>query len=596
MSKNTLYTKGVLSGRTTPNTLADLLPNLTSNEIFDLVMDAGTPDQLIKDLTCSYFDNLDDVPSPRETAKELMALLSMGFTERFHLTGEKWHVPKELPASTLSTALSKTGDFVQILTDSNSTPQLYVYAKSGHYAGTYRYVDMRDLTGEFHKIVREWNYNTNANYRKEVLLQLADEAPLIKETQDNSWVPVANGAFNVKTQEFIPLSDPSYRNRFVFLKKIHTNYNLLANTNPILTDPDTGDVFDVDSFMDSYFGPGTDMTKLLWELFYVLVRYKKNYRVCHFFCNVDSGNNAGSNGKSTLLSLMRSLLGEGNFCSVKLHDMNKDFSLAPLHNTIAILVDEVAVDVPIVQCDILKTLATRDESVTTQKKFHDPRTGKWDGNMVFCCNGWPRILEKTGAAEKRFYFWNFTKRFVGNADKTYLQDVFVHDKRVCEYVLYKVLHMGDIKRLSRPKEIDDNLAQYRMDNCNTVHEFLNEFALPDASGRIPLVWSMQPFTWLYAFYQQWLYKDLGQSNKMTPKKFRQEVISWSAQHTDIWKLQNCDVHRPKGVMEQNEPLIGEYEVKSWYGSIQQVMKPNGGFETTFHPALVDTYTRALIRK
>ena len=189
MSRNTLYTMGVLSGRTTPNTLADLLPNLTSNEIFEMIMDAVTPDQLTRNLTISYFDVVDDIQSPKDTAKELMALLSMGFTERYHLTGEKWRVPKELPATTLSTALSKTGDFVQILTDSNSTPQLYVYTKSGYYAGTYRYVDIRDLTGEFHKIVREWNYNASTNYRKEVLLQLADEAPLIQETQDNSWVP-----------------------------------------------------------------------------------------------------------------------------------------------------------------------------------------------------------------------------------------------------------------------------------------------------------------------------------------------------------------------------------------------------------------------
>lgn len=91
---------------------------------------------------------------------------------------------------------------------------------------------------------------------------------------------------------------------------------------------------------------------------------------------------------------MRGLIGSGNYCSIKPTDMGKDFALGNLPDTTAILVDEISVTEPIDSIDILKTLATRDASVTTQRKFHDPRTVRWDGNMVFCCNGFAKIPEK----------------------------------------------------------------------------------------------------------------------------------------------------------------------------------------------------------
>ena len=578
--------------------ISQILIDLTYDEIVDLIRYAITEDDLIRDITEAYFMGKESKDiDPKQTRREVMRLLIMAFRHKNSCFNARLKTPQELPAATLATALSKTGYFARIRTDSESEPALYVYNDSGLHAGTYRYCDSRDDTGEFHNIVRRWNYTASFRYRREVFLYLAGEAPTLDETQDDEWVPVENGAFNVRTQEFISNMDDEYREKFVFLKKNHTAYNPNACVSPIITDPDTGDTYDIDTVIESYFGKGSPMTQLLWELFYSLVRYKKNYRVAHFFCNVDNGTNAGSNGKSTLLSLMRGLIGSGNYCSIKPTDMGKDFALGNLPDTTAILVDEISVTEPIDSIDILKTLATRDASVTTQRKFHDPRTGRWDGNMVFCCNGFPKITEKTGAAERRFYFWNFTKRFTGASDKNFIQDVLVKDERVLEYVLYKILHMGDIKKLSRPQEIDDTLDQYRKATYNTVHEFMNEMALPDSAGNIKLVWTMQPFRWLFELYQAWLLKDLGQHNKLTKKKFCQDIMAWCALHPDDWELRSGAVHRPKGAMEQNEPLIGEYGVTSWYGNVQtQFDSNNQPVGTTYHPVLKDTYDNALMRK
>lgn len=554
-----------------------------------------------RDYIASYATQNKPLPSPHEVSEALLAAIADEYDSInvFKLGRDKWKVPTTLPASCTGELLLETKLFSKIVTDPNAEPSLYMYHESGEHAGTYRFVDTKNST--FNKMVFEYNFKAAERYRKEVLLYIADHAEIRSVTTDDKWVAVGNGAFNVATAKFIPNTDPQYRKKFVYLMKVHTDYNSLASVNVCLTDPETGQTFDVESIMESYFGKGTDMTELLWQLMYSFVRYNKNYKICHFLCNVDGANNKGSNGKSTILDLLRYLLGEGTYCSPKIHDLDGRFTLGRLAETFAIIVDEVAVDVPVEKIDVLKSLATRDGSVTSERKFADPRTLRWNGNMVFACNGWIKIMEKTGAAERRFYFWNFTKRFTGATDSPFIQETFVKNKRVLEYILYRVLHMGDIKKLIRPKEIDENLAQYRIDNGNAVHEFLDTFALPDENGDIPLEWDLQPFKWLYALFQAWMQNEVKRKNAYSPKRFRLEVAAWASNHDDIWEVKTGDVHRPSSSMTQPEPLIAEYDVDDWYApdySRNGVLWNRRKTSTDFscRPVLKATYRGALIRR
>lgn len=568
-------------------------------------MSAYDQGRVLKSVTKDYIESYavqnKPLPSPHDISEELLQAIASEYSSVNCLKDgrNKWKSPTELPASCTAELLLETRLFARIVTDPNAEPSLYMYQKSGEHAGTYRFVDTKNST--FNQMVSEYNFKASERYRKEVLLYITNYAEMRSVTTNDKWVAVGNGAFNVATADFIPNTDPRYREKFVYLMKVHTDYNPLAVTNVYMTDPENGHTVDVDSFMESYFGTGSDMTELLWQLIYALVRYNRNYKVCHFFCNVDGANNSGSNGKSTLLDLFRSLLGEGTYCSPKIHELNERFALGRLSDTFAILVDEVAVDVPVEKIDVLKSLATRDSSLTSERKYADPRTFRWNGNMIFACNGWIKIMEKTGAAERRFYFWNFTKRFTGATDNPFIQETFVKDKKVHEYILYRVLHMGDIKKLIRPKEIDDNLAQYRIDNGNAVHEFLDTFALPDENGNIPLVWDMQPFKWLYALFQAWMQNEVQRRNTYSPKRFRLEVAAWAANHSDIWEVHTGDVHRKSGSMTQAEPLIAEYDVDGWYdpsyakdGSLWYQRKRFTN--NSCRPALKATYTGALIRK
>lgn len=572
--------------------------DITTMPVYDqgVVLKSAT-----KDYIQSYAAQNKPLPSPHEVSEELLEAIADEYdsVNCFKTGRNKWVLPTVLPAPCTGELLLETKLFARIVTDPNAEPSLYMYQESGVHAGTYRPVDAQNST--FNQMVSEYNFKASERYRKEVLLYITNYAEIRKETTDDKWVAVGNGAFNVATTEFVPNTDPKYRKKFVYRMKVHTDYNPFASANVFMTDPETGKVFDVDSFMDSYFGAGSDMTELLWQLIHSFVRYNKNYKICHFFCNVDGANNSGSNGKSTILDLIRFLLGEGTYCSPKIHGLNERFALTNLPDTFAILVDEVAVDVPVDKIDVLKSLATRDGGLTSEKKFAHPRTFRWNGNMIFACNGWIKIMEKTGAAERRFYFWNFTKRFTGAADSSFIKETFVRDKKVLEYILYRVLHMGDIKKLIRPKEIDENLAQYRIDNGNAVHEFLDTFALPDESGNIPLVWDMQPFKWLYALFQAWMQNEVQRKNTYSPKRFRMEVAAWAANHSDIWEVHTGDVHRRNGSMTQAEPLIAEYDVDGWYnpsyakgGALYFQRKQSTSISC--RPVLKATYTGALIRR
>lgn len=131
---------------------------------------------------------------------------------------------------------------------------------------------------------------------------------------------------------------------------------------------------------------------------------------------------------------------------------------------------------------------------------------------------------------------------------------------------------------------------YQTVRRNTVHEFLNDVALPDSNGVMKLTWSLQPFKWLYALYRRWLEVELHQSTIISIKYFRNEVVEWAIYHGDIWDVVTTDVHRKTDEMEEYEPLIELYSVDSW----KQSPSPSGtGYVSA---SLVRKYSNALVRK
>lgn len=573
------------------------MENTTLNNSVGTTVNTAPPaamlsfDNFLEITTKEFLETYPDVLSnPAGTNNALLATLNAGIvTENSARDNDsQWGKLNKLPSKCVADILNATGLFANITLPHSSEKKLYMYQSDGCDKGIYKYVDIRLKTGPFFTFLYKYIYTASTKFSSEILVQLANSAPDRELTLDDYLVPVGNGVFNVDTLDFIDYDDPNYRNNYVYIKKTRTNYNANAIINPVVIDPDTGESYNLDDVLDSYFGKDTDMTTLLWQFYYALVRYNKNYNTVHFFCNVDDEGNAGSNGKGLLLDLARNLLGFGNYGSVKLQDLSTTkFGLWNLHDCIAILVDEIATNIEVKQLDTLRSLATRDSSVTTERKYADPRTGRWDGTMGYACNGWPYFKDPSASTNRRMYLYNFTKRFVGDSDKSFLKETFIYNTDVLEYLLYKILHFGNIKKLIRPAEIDENMRQYLTDSSSDVSDFLDKFLLSDGSGSPTLQWDLLPFKFLFDFYRSWYMKERNRIFNMQKKDFRNAVITWAMKHPDDYNFTTGDINRHVKQMETLEPLIATYDVTDWKQTFTGIFYTN--------PSLVSTYTGALFR-
>jgi len=122
----------------------------------------------------------------------------------------------------------------------------------------------------------------------------------------------------------------------------------------------------------------------------------------------------GSNGKSTFLRLIRTILGEHNVASINLRDLDprvNRFAAAELFGKLANISTEPVRG--LVDPTLFKQL-TGEDLVTAERKFKDPFQFVNYAKMIFAANELPRVLEDTYAFWRRWIVVEFPNRFPQN--------------------------------------------------------------------------------------------------------------------------------------------------------------------------------------
>ena len=101
----------------------------------------------------------------------------------------------------------------------------------------------------------------------------------------------------------------------------------------------------------------------------------------------------GSNGKSTILNLLKKFIGENNLATVELKKLSDPFLTAELEHKLANIGDDIDPK-EITDTGTIKKLFT-GESMTVQRKYQDPFIMKNYAKMIFSCNQSPRIIDKS---------------------------------------------------------------------------------------------------------------------------------------------------------------------------------------------------------
>jgi len=118
----------------------------------------------------------------------------------------------------------------------------------------------------------------------------------------------------------------------------------------------------------------------------------------------------GDNGKSTLINLIKTFLGEENTASISLQELETNrFAKAQLHGKLANLFADLT-QKSLRETGIFKML-TGSDIITTDQKWGDFLTFKNHAKLIFSANTLPRVFDNTDAFFRRWIILNFPRTF-----------------------------------------------------------------------------------------------------------------------------------------------------------------------------------------
>jgi len=364
-------------------------------------------------------------------------------------------------------------------------------------------------------------------------------------------IAVNNGIFNQKTKELKPFTSDK-----VFLSKSMVNYNPDAK-NIVIHNSKDGTGWDVESWM-AELHDNPEIVTLFWQLIGASIRPNTRWNKCAWLYS-----ETGNNGKGTLCSLIRNICGPGTHTSISVADFSKEFALEPLLNVSAVITDENDVGIFIDKAANLKACITNDV-LWINRKFKTPVAYKFQGFMIQCLNGMPRIKDRSESFYRRQLFIPMNKCFTG-AERTYIKDDYLNKKEVLEYVLHKVLHM-EFDRLIEPDECRFALDNYKQFN-DPVRLFWSEMA-------DEFVWDLLPINFIYDLYKAWYKQNNPGGSPQSRITFGKDLRN-NLKNDPTWEWPDEQKKiRSKNRMDAHEPLIIQYELsQNWYNPAARSSNP-----------------------
>lgn len=367
------------------------------------------------------------------------------------------------------------------------------------------------------------------------------------ETEDESLVAVGNGVVNVyaddPSEHFITWEEARTRG-YVFTTKWYTDYNENAQQTHFYDDQNDRDMVPEDVLTDIC--GDEDRVEAVKAAMHAMLR--PSWRVEAAMLLVDP-NYMGNNGKSSLGELVQSLMGEGNYASTKISELDSGFNLATLLDTKAIVSTDADDSEYIEHSGNFKML-TCNESMTIHVKYKDDVTTRWQGKIWASTNGYPRFREVSDAIDKRLYLIDCNTHFSADGSGTGIKknkdikEVFLKQKETLEYIFKMLLDLN-----YRELPVYDFQKQLKKDfrsETNPVDAFLNE--LTDEDVRSEVVegwqswtcqnphWNYYPIDYLYLLFQGFYYQNYNKKASMSLQKFRISLRSWVKKNNEEWEL------------------------------------------------------------
>ncbi|MFW6002658.1 MAG: phage/plasmid primase, P4 family, partial [archaeon] len=280
---------------------------------------------------------------------------------------------------------------------------------------------------------------------------------------------------------------------------------------PVAYKPDAYDKV-VDKTLDKVFCYDEDSRLLFEELLgYCLLkntRYQKGFMLY----------GGGSNGKSTILNMIREFIGRPNIATIELDKIHQKFLTAELENKLVNIGDDIN-QTTLRDTGTIKKLFS-GEGVLVQRKNERPFTLYNYATMIFTANHLPHSLDKSKGFYRRFEFIPFEAEF-DPSDEDF--DPRIEEKLTSENAKSYLLNLAleGLERLTKqdrftqPQRVEDAKTMYKRMNSSVLTWVDEEMLeLTDVKGRV--------IKELYLEYKDFS-KVSGVRNPVTRKTFTREM-------------------------------------------------------------------------
>lgn len=282
---------------------------------------------------------------------------------------------------------------------------------------------------------------------------------------------------------------------------------------PVVYDP-SAYCADLDKMLNRVFLGDRDVINLFEEMLgAVLLKHNRYQKAFLFYGN-------GSNGKSTILDLLKTFLGARNYSAIALEKVTDRFNTAELENRLANIGDDVD-NVTLKDTGTLKKLFSGN-AIMVERKGERPYTIEPYATHIYSCNTIPRSFDKSDGFYRRWMLIPFNARFSID-DEDY--DPMIGDKITQPTALSYLLNIGirGAQRLmmngyfTEPQSVRDALEAYKADNSTTLswiddRELTDEYCLN------------KPRDVLYSEFADWCkVSGIKQTNVTGKKTFFKEI-------------------------------------------------------------------------
>jgi putative DNA primase/helicase len=328
---------------------------------------------------------------------------------------------------------------------------LHVY-REGYYTSN---------SDEIERNMLQYIINSTRTPRSEVLRYLELRSQEV-EMASPKLIALKNGILNIENKT---LGD--FNPEFKIKNKIPVNYNPVAYSEIM------------DKTLNKICCNDKQLRLLIEEMIgYILFRRNELGK-----CFILTGH--GSNGKSTLLDVIKRLIGKENLSSVALNELNDRFRTFQLEGKLVNIGDDIS-NGYIDDNSTFKKLVT-GETVNVERKGKDPFDFNNYSKLIFSCNEIPRINDLSDGLKRRIIFIPFNAKF-SKHDQDY--DPFIIDKLMSneslEYLLKLALEGLDRilynRAFTTPKSVEDTWNDYEKRN-NPIIGFLEEGKIENESTK-----------------------------------------------------------------------------------------------------------------